>query len=193
MYNQRVIRLSLNLISKILMINTFNKSIIPDNEINRFKALDYFDILNTLPDRYFNNLARIIAVTFDAPIALVSLVGAEDVIFKGNFGMKGIDRVDRGKSLCSLAVLDVEPTIFRDAIKEPCLLRNPLVVGEFGLRFYAGAPIITKEGFAIGTVCIVGKEPRDFNEDETEVLKLFAENAMHEIEMRGIIKHTVRL
>lgn len=175
------------------MVSTFNKPIIPENEAERVKALKYFDILNTLPDRYFSNLARIIAVTFDAPIALVSLVGDEDVIFKGNFGMKGVDKVDRGKSLCSLAVLDPEPTIFRDAIKEPCLLRNPLVVGEFGLRFYAGAPIITKEGFAIGTVCIVGKEPREFNEGETEILKLFAENAMHEIEMRGIIKHTAVL
>ncbi|MES2763497.1 MAG: GAF domain-containing protein [Bacteroidota bacterium] len=171
------------------MINTFNKSIIPENESLRFKALEYFDILNTLPDRYFTNLARIIGVTFNAPIALVSLVGAEEVIFKGNFGMTGVDKVDRGKSLCSLAVLDPEPTIFRDALKEPCLLKNPLVIGEFGLRFYAGAPITTKEGFMIGTVCIVGKEPRDFSEDETEILKLFAENAMHEIDMRGIIKY----
>ncbi|MBL7910053.1 MAG: GAF domain-containing protein [Bacteroidia bacterium] len=171
------------------MVNTFNKTILPENEVDRLKALEYFDILNALPDRYFSNLARIIAVTFDVPIALVSLVGSEDVIFKGNFGMKGINRVDRGKSLCSLAVLDLEPTIFADAIKEPCLLTNPLVIGEFGLRFYAGAPIITKEGFSIGTVCIVGKEPREFSADETEILKLFAENAMHEIEMRGIIKH----
>ncbi|MBA3680143.1 MAG: GAF domain-containing protein [Bacteroidetes bacterium] len=175
------------------MTNTFNKPIIPENEADRLKALEYFDILNTLPDRYFSNLARIIAVTFDAPIALVSLVGSEDVIFKGNFGMPGVDKVDRGKSLCSLAVLDTEPTIFNDAIKEPCLLKNPLVVGEFGLRFYAGAPIITKEGFAIGTVCIVGKEPRDFSQNETDILKLFAENAMHEIEMRSIIKHTTVL
>lgn len=170
------------------MINTFNKPIIPDNEKERLAALAYFDILNDLPDRYFTNLAHIIAATFQSEIALVSLVGEEMVHFKGNVGMEGVNKVERGKSLCSLAILEPEPTIFNDALKEPCLLRNPLVVGEFGLRFYAGAPIITKEGFNIGTVCIVGKEPRDFTQKETKLLVRFAENAMHEIEMRGEIK-----
>lgn len=170
------------------MINTFNKPIIPDNETLRLAALEYFDILNDLPDMYFTNLAHIIATTFNSPIALVSLVGEEMVHFKGNFGMEGVNKVDRGKSLCSLAILDPEPTIFYDTLKEPCLLRNPLVIGEFGLRFYAGAPIVTKEGFNIGTVCIVGKEPREFSEREKNLLVLFAENAMHEIEMRGEIK-----
>ena len=171
------------------MINTFNKPIIPGNDALRLAALEYFDILNDLPDRYFTNLAHIIAATFNSQIALISLVGEELVHFKGNFGMDGVSNVSRGESLCSLAILDAEPTIFTDTLKEPCLLRNPLVIGEFGLRFYAGAPIVTKEGFNIGTVCIVGKEPREFTEREKDLLVLFAENAMHEIEMRGEIKH----
>ncbi len=170
------------------MMNTITKEIIPANEAGRMKALEYYDILNDLPDKYFSNLARIISVTFNAPIALVSLVAKEEVHFKGNFGMEGIDKVSRGESLCSLAVLDANPTIFKDALNEPCLLKNPLVAGEFGLRFYAGAPIITKNGFNIGTVCIVGKHPRNFSEKEAETLQLFAENVMHEIEMRGDIK-----
>lgn len=170
------------------MINTFNKPIIPDNEELRLVALAYFDILNDLPDRYFTNLAHIIAATFKSEIALVSLVGEEMVHFKGNVGMEGVNKVKRGKSLCSLAILDPEPTIFYDTLKEPCLLRNPLVIGEFGLRFYAGAPIISRQGFNIGTVCIVGKDPREFTEKEKELLVLFAENTMHEIEMRGEIK-----
>ncbi len=170
------------------MINTFNKPIISDSDKLRVAALEYFDILNDLPDSYFTNLAHIIAATFNSQIALVSLVGEEIVHFKGNFGMEGVNKMEREKSLCSLAILDPEPTIFNDTLKEPCLLRNPLVIGDFGLRFYAGAPIVTKEGFNIGTVCIVGKKPREFTESEKELLVLFAENAMHEIEMRGEIK-----
>lgn len=167
------------------MVNTFNKPIIPANDVLRLKALEYYSILNDLPERYFSNLAQIIASAFNSDIALVSLVGEEEVYFKGNVGMDGVKRVDRGQSLCSLAILDDDPTIFADALNEPCLLSNPLVIGEFGLRSYAGAPIRTPEGFNIGTVCIVGKEPRDFTEKEKELLILFAKNVMIELEARG--------
>ena len=166
------------------MVNTFNKPIIPANDKLRLEALEYFDILNDLPDRYFSNLANKIALSFNSEIALVSLVAEEEVHFKGNHGMEGPDKVDRGKSLCSLAVLDSEPTIFDDALKEPCLLSNPLVIGEFGLRFYAGAPITTNEGYNIGTVCVVGKAPRIFTDQEKNLLILFAKNVMIELESR---------
>ncbi|MEO6541244.1 MAG: GAF domain-containing protein [Ferruginibacter sp.] len=171
------------------MVNTFNKELIPANDKLRLEALAYFEILNELPDRYFSNLAQIIALAFNSEIALVSLVGENDVYFKGNYGMEGTGKLDRGTSLCSLAILDPEPTIFNDAFKEPCLLSNPLVIGEFGLRFYAGAPIITSEGFTMGTVCIVGKEPREFSQQEKDLLILFAKNAMIELESRIEIKN----
>ncbi len=170
------------------MENTFNRNIIPANESQRLEALEYYEVICDLPDKYFTNLAHVIATTFNTKIALVSIVAEEDVYFKGNFGMEDIEKVDRGKSLCSLAILDAEPTVYTDALKEPCLLNNPLVIGDFGLRFYAGAPIITKQGFSIGTVCVVDKEPREFSQREKDLLVLFAENAMMEIEMRGKMK-----
>lgn len=170
------------------MTNSFGKNIIPPNETLRLKALEYFDLLDDLPDAYFANLAQIIASVFHTPIALVSLVADKKVHFKGNYGMKDVTDVDRGDSLCSLAILDAEPTVFGDAMKEPCLLSNPLVAGDFGLRFYAGAPITTPEGFNIGTVCIVDKEPRTITIEETELLKLFAKNAMAEIMSRVHVK-----
>jgi GAF domain-containing protein len=170
------------------MNNKFGIEIIPENEVLRLKALRYYNVLNSLPDRYFTNLAHIIAATFNTPIALITLVSKEDVIYKGNAGMEGVVKVDRGTSLCSLAILNPEPTVFNNALDEPCLLSNPLVVGEFGLRFYAGAPITTSDGFHIGTVCIVDKEPREFSENEIIILQRFAENAMHEIEMRKAIQ-----
>ena len=175
------------------MNNTFDKQIIPENEEQRLKALEYYNILHTLPDGYFSNLAHIIATTFHTPIALISLVGEETVFFKGNFGMEGVNTADRGVSLCSLAIMEDDPTIFNNTLEEQCLLKNPLVAGEFGLRFYAGAPITTREGFHIGTVCVVDKEPRDFTLEDTDLLVLFAENAMHEIEMRGELHAALKL
>lgn len=163
------------------MTNTFGKDIIPKNEAKRIKALESYQILNTLPEGFFNNLAHIIAQSFDTPIALISLVGKEEVFFKANVGMPGVTHTDRGISLCSLAILDDNPTIFEDAKKEPCLMANPLVAGEFGLKFYAGAPIITPDGYNIGTVCVVDKKPRTFSEQEQELLVSFASSAMDAI------------
>ena len=166
------------------MKNTFGKVIIPVNDEKRIEALKSYQILDTPPEGFFDKLAQIIAKTFDSPIALVSLVDKEQVFFKANEGMPGVSYVDRGVSLCSLAVLDNTPTIFEDATTEPCLLTNPLVAGEFGLRFYAGAPIITPDGFNIGTVCVVDKKPRPFSKEDEELLKLFAKAAMDAIEDR---------
>ncbi|MDB5253118.1 MAG: ATPase [Flaviaesturariibacter sp.] len=163
------------------MNNTFGKPIIPVNDEERLNALHAYAILDTLPEGFFTNMAHIIARTFDTPIALISLVDRDRVFFKANAGMPGVDTVDRGVSLCSLAVLDDKPTIFHNAPDEPCLLSNPLVAGEFGLRFYAGAPIKTPDGFNIGTVCVVDKTPREFTELDQELLVQFAQSAMDAI------------
>jgi GAF domain-containing protein len=147
-------------------------------------ALASYQILDTQPERFFNNLAEIMARCFDAPIALVSFVDKERVFFKANVGMPGVNDVPRGISLCSLAILDEGLTIFENAQKEPCLLANPLVAGEFGLRFYAGAPIITAQGYPIGTVCVVDKAPREFGTEDQDLLARFASSAMKAIEDR---------
>lgn len=172
------------------MDNSFGKPIIPADDTERIQALKAYEILDTAPEGFFNNLAHIVAKSFDTPIALISLVDKEDVFFKANVGMDDTSHVPRGISLCSLAVLDKEPTIFENALDEPCLLANPLVAGSFGLRFYAGAPIVTPDGFNIGTVCVVDKAPRTFSDLDRELLKRFADSAMDAIIKRkeNIIK-----
>ena len=166
------------------MHNTFGKEIIPHNEKQRLKALQRIRLLRSIPEGYFNTLAQIMAQSFDVPIALVSLVDSEMVDFQGNYGMQETNETSRGVSLCSLAILDDQPTIFNNALEEPCLIANPLVAGEFGLRFYAGAPIVTSNGYAIGTVCLVDKEPRPFSEKEKEMLSQFAQNVIDDLEVR---------
>ena len=166
------------------MVNTFGRNIIPENDNLRVEAVNRYKLLEDLPERYFNNLAQIIARTFDTPIALISFVEEEEVLFPGNYGMREVTRVSRGVSLCSLAILDEELTIFENALEEPCLVANPLVAGEFGLRFYAGAPIRTDDGFPIGTVCIVDKEPRRLTETEENMLREFASMVIDELDTR---------
>ena len=166
------------------MRNTFSIPIVPDNDEQRLRALYRYEILDTPPEGSFNRIAELAAKMFTVPIALVSLVDKERVFFKANKGMPGVSSTKRGISLCSLAVLQDEPTVFEKAETEPCLLANPLVAGSFGLKFYAGAPLITQDGYRIGTLCIIDKEERTFSASEKAMLQDLAAIVMDEIEIR---------
>ena len=175
-------KLSIPLIN--CMENTFGKNIIPDNDLERLSALDRYRIMDSPSEESFDNIARLATQIFNVPISLVSLVDADRVFFKANIGMGKAKQADRGKSLCALAVLDADVTIFEDALKEPCLIANPNVTGSFGLRFYAGAPLITHDGFLIGTLCIIDQQPRVFTEKEKVILTGLARAVMDQIELR---------
>ncbi|MBD8081523.1 ATP-binding protein [Chryseobacterium caseinilyticum] len=164
--------------------NTFGKNIIPANEQERLKALHRYQITDTPSEESFDGIAQLAAQIFDVPVALISLVDAESVFFKANYGMGNAKKANRGKSLCSLAVLDNDVTVFEDALKEPCLLSNPNVIGDFGLRFYAGAPLITHDGHLIGTLCIIDQKTRTFDSRERKILQGLAKTAMDQIELR---------
>ena len=173
------------------MENTFGIAIIPENDADRIEALKRYRIIDTPPENAFDHIAQLAAQIFNVPISLVSLVDAEQVYFKANFGMGNAKKASRGVSLCSLAVLKPEVTVFEDAARESCLLANPLVAGEFGLKFYAGAPITTPDGFLIGTLCVVDKETRTFTTQDREILKGLARLVMDDIELRlaGIVEN----
>lgn len=140
--------------------------------------------MDTPSEECFDKIAKLSTQIFDVPISLLSLVDAERVFFKANVGMGKAKEANRGKSLCALAVLTPDVTVFEDALKEPCLIANPNVAGDFGLRFYAGAPLITNDGFLIGTLCIIDKKPRTFSDKERAILAGLADSAMDQIELR---------
>src|SRR5688572_16439291 len=141
------------------MENTFGINIIPANDQERLEALRRFQILDTPPEESFDRLAKLTAQIFNTPIALISFVAEDQVFFKANKGMGTSRYTSRGISLCALAILNRDVTVFENPLEEPCLLANPLVNGKFGLRFYAAAPLVTRDGFAIGSLCIVDKKP----------------------------------
>lgn len=164
--------------------NTFGINIVPDNDTERLEALYRYKITNTPSEDSFDGIARLAAQIFNVPISLLSLVDAESIFFKANVGMGNAKEANRGKSLCALAIMDKEVTVFEDAIEEPCLMANPNVIGDFGLRFYAGAPLVTHDGFLIGTLCIIDKTSRKFGSKEREILEGLAKTAMDQIELR---------
>jgi GAF domain-containing protein len=165
------------------MNNTFGRPIIPVNEKARVKKLHEYKILDSQSEGAFKHIAALAAHIFKVPISLVSFVDTDRVWFKANVGMPQVSQMDRGVSLCSLAILNDDLTIFSDTTQEHCLLANPLVAGSYGLRFYAAAPLITDDGLNLGAVCIADKKPRQLNHADKNMLAHLANLAMKELDV----------
>jgi GAF domain-containing protein len=164
--------------------NTFGKNIIPDNERQRLESLKKYDIVYEQSEPIFDELAALTAMIFETPIAMINFVDKDRVWTKASQdGESGLN-IERGTSLCSLAILKDEVTVFENALEERCLLANPLIAGEHGLRFYAAAPIGSKEGFNIGVVCVIDRKPRDFGPDDQAKLQRIAHMVELEIEKK---------
>ncbi|HWL73168.1 MAG TPA: histidine kinase dimerization/phosphoacceptor domain -containing protein, partial [Burkholderiaceae bacterium] len=120
---------------------------------------------------------------FGVPIAIVSIVDEDRIWFKSHHGLQ-VEQIDREPGLCASAILGNEPYLLSDASVDPRSLANPLVAGDFGLRFYAGVPLTTSDGHNQGTLCVIDKEPRPIDERQIEDLKDLAAVVMDQIEMQ---------
>ena len=155
----------------------------PGNEIERLATLDDFRILDTEPDRRFDNLVEIAAAHFGTPIALVSLVDADRQWFKAKVGL-GAKQTPRKLAFCTYAITTPDVvTVIEDAALDPRFKANALVTGDPNIRFYAGAPIVADDGSALGTVCVIDRVPRKFGSEDREMLARLADNARSLMEL----------
>jgi len=151
----------------------------------RVEALKRYQILGTPPEQSFDNIARLAIQIFDLPVALISFIDTENVFLKSNMGVEEIRNSPRSNSICAMALGSEEVTVVEDIPHmDQHLMTDPLLVAEMGFKFYAGAPLITYDGFTIGTICVIGRETRSFSEKETLMLKGLARIVMDEIELR---------
>ena len=146
-------------------------------------ALDRYEILDSPKDGRFDKITALAAKIFNVPIALISIVDHDRIWFKSHFGLD-INQIDKHPGLCASAILSDEIYLVEDAKNDPRCLANPLVAGEFGLQFYAAAPLRTSDGHNLGTFCILDKRQRYINSDQQVMLKQMAEIVMDEIELR---------
>lgn len=154
-----------------------------EQEQRRLAALRKYDILDTPPDGCFDRVTAIAAQLFSAPIAIVSLVDRDRIWFKSHHGLD-VQQIDRGPGLCASAILQDRPYILNDAREDVRALSNPLVAGEFGLRFYAAAPLRTRDGFNLGTLCVIDHEPREVLPQQVDQLEQLAAIVMDQMELR---------
>jgi len=167
------------------MENTSGINTILADDLKRVEALKSFNILNTPPEKSFNNIAKLSAEFFDLPIAFISFVDTDHIFIKAAIGLESVNNTPRTDSLCTLAILNDKVTVIDDFDHiDPCLGADPVFVAELGFKFYAAAPITTADGFRIGTVTVVGSEPRKFSEKDALILERMASIVLDEIELR---------
>lgn len=161
------------------------EELVPADDASRLRSLHNYQVLNTTPEPIFDEYVALAAQLFNLPISLISLVDEQEVFFKANTGLPGLERVARPDSLCSAAILQNEVLAFGDLAEEGCSLINPGVARSAGLRFYAGAALKMPDGHNIGSLCVIGREPRSISTEEQELLMRLAELTSMTIELRS--------
>lgn len=155
----------------------------PRLEAERLAAVRRYDVAGPPADGSFDRITALASSIFDVPISIVSIVDEDRIWFRSRHGLD-VDGIPRQPGLCSSAILRDEPYILQDARLDPVALANPLVAGEFGLRFYAAAPLTTSDGHNLGTLCIIDRQPRSFTPAQAEVLRQLAGLVVDELELR---------
>ena len=154
------------------------------NEENRLAALRSLDILDTTPEVEFDALVRIASSVCGVPISLISLIDSDRQWFKANIGLTGLGETPRDVAFCAHAILD--STLFEvpDATQDARFADNPLVTGNPGIRFYAGAPIILSDGNRVGTLCAIDRQAKKLDENQRQILQDLAHAAAKALEGR---------
>lgn len=157
---------------------------VPFNEEHRLAALRSFAVLDTEAEPEFDAITRLVARHFNVAVALVSLVDRDRQWFKAKAGLDACE-TSREIAFCAHAIMEPRTMVVLDATKDPRFAGNPLVTGEPGIRFYAGAPLITEAGFKLGTLCLIDMAPRSsFSDDEEQDLREFAALVMTGLQAR---------
>jgi hypothetical protein len=146
-------------------------------EAFRMKVLRQYAVLDTGPEDDLDNLAALAATVCGTPIALITLVDVDRQWFKSKIGLE-MPETPRSQSFCAHALDKTDVFIVPDATLDERFVNNPLVTGEPGIRFYAGAPLLTPENAVLGTICVIDRVPHDLHETQEMMLKALAQQVI---------------
>jgi GAF domain-containing protein len=165
-------------------IRSFTIAERPADEAERLAALESYCILDTPPEPEFDAIVHEAAAAFGVPTALISLIDRDRQWFKAKVGLEPPE-TPRGPSFCGHAIHADEVFVVPDATADERFAGNPLVLGGPRIRFYAGAPLITPDGYRIGTLCLIDGEPRaSFGSEDMDRLKSLAAHVVSRLEAR---------
>jgi PAS domain S-box-containing protein len=164
-------------------------SIIPPNEPVRLAALKRYDVLDTLPEPVFDDLTKMAAHICGMPVALIVFVDEQRLWFKSRAGMDAAE-APRDALPCCQTILGDDLLLVEDTHRDPRFAKSPLVTREPRMRFYAGTPLRTSDGFNIGTLCVIDARKRRLSQQQREALRILAHQVVAQLELR---RHLVEL
>jgi diguanylate cyclase (GGDEF)-like protein len=153
------------------------------NEVERLNILHQYGILDTPHEEPFERIAALARLIFDAPIVLISLLDDDRQWFKSNIGLD-LRETEREHAICNETIRSDDVLVIADTRQDIRTARNPFVIGKPYVAFYAGAPLVTSEKARLGSLCIMDREPRHFDERQMAILQSLAALAMREMELR---------
>lgn len=156
---------------------------IPANEQDRLAALRRYNIIDTLPEEEFNDIAKLVAYICDVPAAHVSFMDETRQWFKSTVGFEASE-VPRDTTFCQYTIMENDLWVIPDAQKEPKLIGNPNIYDGFKVRFYAGIPLTSPDGYNIGTICAIDHIVKDIDEGQRNALAILARHVMSVLELR---------
>ena len=156
---------------------------LPPNEVDRLQALHSYQVLDTPPEKVFDDVARIAASICGVESALVTLVDKARQWFKAKVGWSATE-TPRDVAFCAHAILSPELLVVPDTLHDERFATNPLVTTEPYIRFYAGMPLINSDGHALGTLCVIDKQPRKLKPEQEDALRVLAAGVMTHFELR---------
>jgi formate hydrogenlyase transcriptional activator len=155
----------------------------PENEQERLAALRRCGILDTAPEPAYDQLAELAASICGTPVAVVSLIDSDRQWFKSKIGL-AISETARDVAFCAHTIVERDLLVVPDATADQRFAENPLVASEPHIRFYAGAPLITPEGHAVGTLCVLDYVPRGLSDQQREALRVLSSQVVTQLELR---------
>ena len=164
------------------------KAPVPINEAARLEALEEYHILDTEAEQSYDDITALAAHICGVPIAMISLVDQSRQWFKSKAGVTR-QETPRDIAFCAHAILQREPLIVRDALKDDRFDDSALVRDDPHIRFYAGIPLINPEGLALGTLCAIDHRPRQLSVQQQEALHALARQVMALLELRRVSAH----
>lgn len=161
---------------------------VPSNENERLENLESYKLPNLIEQPEFDNLVQLASTICDTPISLITLLDAEKQWFKAKVGIEG-NGTSKDISFCGHAInTPDEIFVIEDATKDERFRDNPLVTGDPKIVFYAGVPVVSNEGFPLGTICVIDRKPRKLDERQYELLEGLSKQVIRLFELQKTIK-----